>query len=57
MKPVKKVDKDESYMRSEFGTVCLITETGRADRLLKLGYKRRLNKERLIDLPIDAWDI
>lgn len=57
MKPTKRVDKDESYMREVFGTVCLITETGRADRLLDLGHKRRVNKERFVDAPLDAWDI
>ena len=53
----KKVDKDTNYMRKEHGTVCLITEPGRADRLLELAHKRRINRERYVHGPIDAWDI
>lgn len=53
----KKVDKDVSHMRNEHGTVCLITETGKADRLLELAHKRRINQERYARTPIDAWDI
>lgn len=53
----KTVDKDERYMRENFGTVCLITEAGRADKLLELGHKRKVNKQRLVKQPLDAWDI
>lgn len=56
-KTIKQVDKDETFMRREHGTVCLITETGRADRLLELSHKRRVNQFRLIHSPIDSWDI
>ncbi len=57
MKPLKQVDKDKSYMEEQHGTVCLVTETGRTDRLLKLSEKRRANRERFVNGPIDAWDI
>ena len=57
METIKRVDKDESFMRREHGTVCLITEPGRADRLLELAHKRRVNQERFVRGPIDAWDI
>lgn len=57
MKNTNKVDKDTNYMRKEHGTVCLITETGRADRLLELSHKRRMNRERYVHSPLDAWDI
>lgn len=53
----KQVDKDTSYMRANYGTTCLITETGRADRLLDLAHKRRMNRLKFIDQPLDAWDI
>jgi hypothetical protein len=53
----KKVDKDSDYMKREYGTVCLITEAGKADRLLELAHKRRVNQERYARAPIDAWDI
>jgi hypothetical protein len=55
MKPNKNVDKDTGYMREAHGTACLITEVGKADRLLELAHKRRVNRERMI--PIDSWDI
>jgi hypothetical protein len=57
MKTSNQVDKDESFMRREHGTVCLITEPGRADQLLELVHKRRVNRERFVRGPIDAWDI
>lgn len=57
MKTTKQVDKDPSYMREKHGTVCLITEPGRADQLLELAHKRRINQERFSYGPIDAWDI
>lgn len=44
-------------MRTNYGTTCLITETGRADRLLDLAHKRRMNRLKFIDQPLDAWDI
>jgi hypothetical protein len=44
-------------MKREYGTVCLITETGRADQLLELAHKRRVNQERYVHSPLDAWDI
>ena len=53
----KQVDKDPSYMKKEYGTVCLITESGRADRLLELAHRRRLNQEKYVHSPIDSWDI
>ena len=55
MKPNKNVDKDTKYMREAHGTACLITEVGKADRLLDLAHKRRVNRERLV--PLDSWDI
>lgn len=55
--PTKQVDKDTSYMRTNYGTTCLITETGQADRLLDLAHKRRMNRLKFIDQPLDAWDI
>lgn len=55
MKPNKNVDKDTKYMSEAHGTACLITEVGKADRLLDLAHKRRVNRERLA--PLDAWDI
>ena len=55
MKPIKQVDKNTKYMSEAHGTTCLITEPGKADRLLDLARKRRLNQERMV--PIDAWDI
>jgi hypothetical protein len=42
-------------MREAHGTACLITEVGKADRLLDLAHRRRVNIERLT--PIDSWDI
>lgn len=53
-KTIKQVDKDTNYMYQQYGTVCLVTDSGKADRLLKLASKRRINKE---SGPIDAWDI
>jgi hypothetical protein len=44
-------------MMSEHGTVCLVTEPGKADRLLELAHRRRVNRERYVHEPIDAWDI
>jgi len=55
MKPNKNVDKDTGYMREAHGTACLITEAGRADQLLDLAHKRRVNIQRMT--PLDAWDI
>lgn len=55
MKPTKKVDRDAEYMREMHGTACLITDTGKADRLLDLAHKRRVNRERMT--PLDSWDI
>lgn len=52
-----KVDKNTGLMQENFGTTCLITEAGRADRLLELAHKRRVNQERYLKQPIDAWDI
>ncbi len=57
METIKQVDKDETFMRKEHGTVCLITEPGRADRLMALAHKRRVNRECFVHAPIDAWDI
>lgn len=57
MKNIKQVDKDKGYMRETFGTVCLITETGEADRILDLAKKRSISKRRFPELPMDAWDI
>jgi hypothetical protein len=54
---IKQVDKDESFMRREHGTTCLVTEPGRADRLLALAHKRRVNRDRYVHSPLDAWDI
>jgi hypothetical protein len=44
-------------MYREYGTVCLVTEPGRADRLLELAHQRLVNRERYVHSPIDAWDI
>lgn len=44
-------------MFKQYGTVCLVTETGRTDQLLELAHRRRVNKERYVHGPIDAWDI
>lgn len=52
-----QVDKDTEYMHRTHGTVCLISETGKADRLLDLAHKRRVNKDRYVKQPLDAWDI
>jgi hypothetical protein len=57
MDTIKQVDKDESFMRREHGTTCLVTEPGRADRLLALAHKRRVNRDRYVHSPLDAWDI
>lgn len=57
MKPIKQVDKSVKYMKEVYGTTCLITEAGVADKLLELGHKRRINKERLVDRPMDSWEI
>lgn len=56
-KTQKQVDKDTNHMRVVYGTSCLITEAGRADKLLDLAHKRRMNREKFINQPIDAWDI
>lgn len=57
METIKQVDKDTGYMYREYGTVCLVTEPGRADRLLELAHQRLVNRERYVHSPIDAWDI
>lgn len=57
METIKRVDKDETFMRREHGTVCLITEPGKTDRLLELAHKRRVNREKFVRGPVDAWDI
>jgi tRNA1(Val) A37 N6-methylase TrmN6 len=57
MEKIKQVDKDTRYMLREHGTVCLITEPGRADRLLELAHKRRVNQACYLHSPIDSWDI
>jgi hypothetical protein len=57
METIKQVDKDTGYMYREYGTVCLVTERGRADHLLELAHQRRVNQERYVREPIDAWDI
>lgn len=57
METIKQVDKDTRYMYREHGTVCLVTEPGRADHLLELAHQRRVNRERYVRGPIDAWDI
>jgi hypothetical protein len=57
MDRTKQVDKNTEYMRETFGTSCLITETGRADRLLDLIHKRKINKEKFVESPLDSWDI
>lgn len=54
---IKQVDKNLEHMYTQYGTTCLITEVGKADHLLNLVHKRRVNKQRLVDSPIDAWDI
>ena len=57
METIKQVDKDTGYMYREYGTVCLVTETGRSDRLLELSRQRRINRERYFHSPLDSWDI
>lgn len=57
MKNAKQVDKDPAFMVKEHGTVCLVTEAGKADQLLDLAHKRRVNRERFVNSPIDSWDI
>lgn len=44
-------------MYREHGTVCLVTETGRSDRLLDLAHQRLINHACYVNSPIDAWDI
>ena len=44
-------------MHETYGTTCLISETGRADRLLELAHKRRINLEKYVKQPLDSWDI
>lgn len=57
MKNTKQVDKDKDYMKETFGTTCLITEVGEADRILDLAKKRSISKRRFPEPPMDAWDI
>lgn len=57
MDRTKQVDKNTEYMREAFGTSCLITETGKADRLLDLIHKRKVNREKFVESPLDSWDI
>ena len=57
MKNIKQVDKDKNYMKETFGTTCLITEVGEADRIFDLLKKRSTRKKRFPEPPIDAWDI
>ena len=57
MKQIKQVDKDTGHMYREHGTVCLVTETGRSDRLLDLAHQRLINHACYVNSPIDAWDI
>jgi hypothetical protein len=52
-----QVDKDTKYMHETYGTTCLISEAGRADRLLELAHKRRVNLEKYVKQPLDSWDI
>ena len=53
----KQVDKDKNYMRETFGTTCLISEVGEADRILDLAHKQVIVKKRFPEPPMDAWDI
>lgn len=57
MKNIKQVDKDKDYMKETFGTTCLITEVGEADRIFDLLKKRSTRKKRFPEPPMDAWDI
>jgi hypothetical protein len=52
-----KTDLNRKEMKSEHGTVCLITQAGRADELLDLAHRRIVNETRLVKQPLDAWDI
>lgn len=54
---ISKVDKNINLMKESNGTVCLITEAGRADRLLSLARKRHIKEAVLAKQPKDAWDI
>lgn len=51
------VDKDPKHMQNQYGTVCLITEPGRADRLMEVSRKRKLAEKVLLKGPVDSWDI
>lgn len=51
------VDKDLKHMQNQYGTVCLITEPGRADRLMEISRKRKLAEKVLLKGPVDSWDI
>jgi hypothetical protein len=52
-----KVDKNVKIMKESFGTTCLITEAGRADKLLAQAHKARIAKIVMDRQPVDAWDI
>ena len=54
---LKQVDKDVNYMKETFGTTCLITETGRADKILEMSKRREINRKKFANSPVDAWDI
>ena len=50
---LSKTDKNEKIMKLSHGTTCLITQAGKADRLLDLSRIRKINKKQ----PVDSWDI
>lgn len=54
---INKVDKNVKIMRESYGTTCLISEAGRADKLLDQAHKARIAKLILAKQPTDSWDI
>lgn len=45
----KQTDKNTEYMETAHGTTCLVSEAGRADRLLEVHRSRVERAKRLID--------
>jgi len=43
---LSKTDKNEKIMKSSHGTTCLITQAGKADRLLDLSRIRKIAEKR-----------
>jgi hypothetical protein len=52
-----KTELNPESMRSDHGTVCLISQAGVADKLLELSRKKIIREKVFINQPRDDWEI